>query len=83
MLRFARESLGLSEEDVQQRTKISFEYLKALEANNYNRLPAIVYIRGFLKGYFQFLGVEDSKLLIDAYVNRMHNTLNLRESDRV
>jgi hypothetical protein len=70
LYRQIREALEVSESEVQQRTKISLEYIRAIERNAFERLPALVYVRGFLKSYLQYLGVMDSKTLIDAFSER-------------
>lgn len=44
-------------------TKIQVAYLEYLEEGSYDRLPADVYVRGFLRSYADFLGVDESILL--------------------
>lgn len=48
---------GLSLEEVQKKTKIHLNVLKAIEEDSFVNLSPI-YIRGFLKIYCQFLGVD-------------------------
>jgi len=47
-LKTRRESLGLSLEILCQQSKINKRYLKAIESNDRNQLPATVYLRGFI-----------------------------------
>ena len=47
----ARERLGLSREDVSQRTKISVERLLAIEQEDLPNLPPLVYLKGFVREY--------------------------------
>ncbi len=49
--------------EVSRVTKIRLEYLQFLEEGNYDELPADVYVRGFLKSYGDFLGVEEQYLV--------------------
>lgn len=49
--------------DVSRYTKIQIVYLEYLEAGNYDALPADVYVRGFLRSYADFLGVDERILL--------------------
>jgi cytoskeletal protein RodZ len=49
--------------EVSRVTKIRLEYLQFLEEGNYDELPADVYVRGFLKSYGDFLGVEEQHLM--------------------
>ncbi len=65
-----REAVGVSQAEVQERTKVSLEYIKALENNDFHKLPSLVYIRGFTKIYLQYLGVKDSETLVEAYTEK-------------
>lgn len=47
-------------------TKIRATYLEYLEEGEYDKLPADVYVRGFLRSYADFLGV-DERILIRLY----------------
>lgn len=52
-------------------TKIKVEYLKALEEERFDELPSPAYVRGFLKIYSRFLGLEPDPLLL-AYTEIYH-----------
>lgn len=58
ILRAARLKRGQSLEAVAQQTRISKRFLEALEENRFEQFPAIVYLRGFLKGYCEHLDVN-------------------------
>jgi cytoskeleton protein RodZ len=62
-LRSTRERKGLSIDQVAQETRISPRFLEALEAEQFNELPAPVYVRGFLRSYANFLQLEPQPLL--------------------
>ena len=62
-LKSIRESKGLSLEQVQQETKIRSRYLEAIEAGDLSVLPGMVYARGFIKSYAEYLGVDGQELL--------------------
>ena len=47
----ARQTLGLSLEEIARRTKISVERLSAIETADVAQLPAFVYLKGFLRAY--------------------------------
>ena len=59
----ARESRGLTLEDAERDTRISRRYLQALEAEQFDAIPAPVYARGFLRSYSQYLGLEPQQML--------------------
>ncbi len=58
VLRAARLKRGQSLEAVAQQTRISKRFLEALENDRFEQFPAVVYLRGFLKGYCEHLEVD-------------------------
>ncbi|HEY1408346.1 MAG TPA: RodZ domain-containing protein [Promineifilum sp.] len=66
ILREARENKGLTLNDVQANTKINARFLTALESGQYDALPTPVHVRGFLRNYARFLGLDPQPLL-DRY----------------
>lgn len=61
-LRAVRESKGLTLDDVAKTTRITKAYLKALEDEDYDKLPSKVYARGFLRCYAAFLDISYEEL---------------------
>lgn len=66
VLRAAREAKGADLARVERDTKIRERYLSALERGDYRDLPGSVYIKGFLRNYGAYLGL-DPEYLIDLY----------------
>jgi cytoskeletal protein RodZ len=62
-LRVAREARGLDLRDAAQQTRISIGYLKAIEDEDFSKLPGEVFVRGFLKSYARFLGLPDDEVM--------------------
>jgi transcriptional regulator with XRE-family HTH domain len=62
-LREIREKAGVSIDEIAKVTKINKKYLKLIEADDYERLPSDVYVKGFLRGYSNFLGLESKDVL--------------------
>src|ERR671916_576314 len=60
-LELARRERGLSLLQVEQETKIRARYLRELERENFDVLPA-VYVQGSLKTYASFLGLDGEAL---------------------
>lgn len=56
--RAAREARGLSLSDVAEQIRIRSVYLAAIEDENWNAIGAPVYVRGFLRTYARFLGID-------------------------
>src|SRR5947199_8930950 len=68
-LREARLKRGLSSADVQKAIRIRDRYLQALEEERWELLPGDAYVKGFLRTYADFLGL-DGNLYIDEYNSR-------------
>jgi len=56
-------------EKLSQKTKISVNILKAIEANDYGNMPSAAYIKGFVTSYVKVLGVP-----LDEAINKMEYT---------
>jgi cytoskeleton protein RodZ len=68
-LREARLRQGLDFSRVEADTKIRGKYLEALEAERFEVLPAETYVKGFLRTYAEYLGL-DGQLYVDEYNSR-------------
>jgi hypothetical protein len=58
LLRQGREARGLTIEQMANTTKIAIYYLRHLEAEEFEDLPAKVYVRGYLKQIAKLLRLE-------------------------
>src|SRR5258708_12605959 len=56
-LRELRTRRGVSLEEISRSTRVLTSYLEALEADDFEALPAPVFTRGFIRAYCQTLGV--------------------------
>ena len=56
--RAAREGRGLSLSDVAEQIRIRSVYLAAIEEENWNAIGVPVYVRGFLRTYARFVGID-------------------------
>lgn len=63
ILREEREFHRLSLESLAKRTRIREEYLQALEANEFEKLPAAAFVKGYIKTYGQVFGFDYQPLL--------------------
>ena len=68
-LREARTRQGLDFNEMEFRTKVRAKYLRALEEERFDQLPAHTYIKGFLRTYADSLGM-DGQLYVDEYNSR-------------
>jgi cytoskeleton protein RodZ len=68
-LREARLRQGLDFPEIEQATKIRGKYLRALEEEQFDVLPAQTYVKGFLRSYADHLGL-DGQLYVDEFNSR-------------
>jgi AraC-like DNA-binding protein len=68
-IREVREIRGVSLEELAEFTKISRTYLRAIENEEYDKLPVVVYVRGFLAQIARKLRLPQDKL-VKAYMTR-------------
>jgi len=68
-LREARLRQSLDFPEIEQGTKIRGKYLRALEDEQFDVLPAQTYVKGFLRSYAEYLGL-DGQLYVDEYNSR-------------
>jgi cytoskeleton protein RodZ len=68
-LREARLRQGLDFPEIEQATKIRPKYLRALEDEQFDILPGQTYVKGFLRSYAEYLGL-DGQLYVDEYNSR-------------
>lgn len=75
MVRLARD---MSLEEVYRKTNVPKQTLEAIEEEDFENLPALVYLKGFLKVYADALKVDRAQM-VDGYVKRF---LEWRTTDR-
>src|SRR6201987_4199902 len=68
-LREARLRQGLEFPEIEQAIKVRGKYLRALEDEQFDVLPAQTYVKGFLRSYAEYLGL-DGQLYVDEYNSR-------------
>jgi transcriptional regulator with XRE-family HTH domain len=62
-LRYARESLGLTLDDVEASTRIQKKYLSAIENGQFDLLPGPIYVRSYIRSYAIAVGENAGALL--------------------
>jgi cytoskeletal protein RodZ len=76
-----RSDRRISLTEVSRVTKIQVKYLEYLEKGVYDKLPADVYVKGFLRNYSEFLGV-DEKILVKLYEKERGIENNLKKGKK-
>ncbi len=78
----AREAKGLTLEEAAARTRILPQYLKAVEDNNYAKLPDEVFAKGFVRSYARILGLDEATVIrqFDESGGKFYAKRNERES---
>jgi hypothetical protein len=62
-LRSMRMEKGFDLVDAAESTRIKFQILEDMENDDFSRMPSPVYVKGFIKMYAKFLGVDTQPLL--------------------
>lgn len=63
LLATARQVKGLSTSDVADKLKLTARQIEALEAEEFDKLPAAVFVRGFIRNYARLLGLDAAQLI--------------------
>jgi flagellar biosynthesis protein FlhG len=69
LLAKVRESRGIELEEIAKATKISIMHLRAIEADAFSELPALVYTRGFVQELAKYLKL-DAAQVTKTYIRR-------------
>lgn len=77
-LKKARKSLGLSLDDIKDKSKIKKSYLEALENDNYKKLPGEVYTKVYIRGYAKIVGLNPQEILAE-YENEKYGSKKTEE----
>lgn len=73
-LKQAREALGLSFDELQDKTRVPKSYLQALEKGEFNKLPSPFYVRSYLRAFAEQVGLEPTTLLRKYRLSTTGNT---------
>lgn len=66
-----RNELAVPLEHIAQETKIRIDYLRSIEGDNIEALPAAVFLKGFIKAYLKCLCLEPVNEICIGYMNRL------------
>jgi curved DNA-binding protein CbpA len=75
VIKVLREQRGLTIRNIADSTKVGSRYLEYIEEENYTKLPARPYLRGFLGLYAKALGYEPDRMISD-YLKRYDAAMN-------
>lgn len=75
-----RSQYRMSLQEISRATRIQVKYLEALESGDHRGLPAEVYVRGFLRSYARYLGLED-EAFIKLYDQEKHIKVHLGQAE--
>lgn len=69
-LRRVREFFGIELQEVFEITRINVTTLTALEGEDFEKLPPVIYLRNFLKAYAELLDLDPGKI-VEGYIENM------------
>lgn len=80
LLKRTREVREIELEEVSKKTKISVRFLQAIEEGRWNILPGDVFIKGFIRAYAQYLGLNPEEV-VEKYVQERMPKERVPESE--
>ena len=63
-LRRQREMRKISLEEIYRKTKVNVNLLNALEMDDYDQLPGRAFVKGFLKNYTNYIGLDSHEVML-------------------
>jgi flagellar biosynthesis protein FlhG len=77
-----RESQGVEIDEISAHTKISPAHLRAIEAEDFANLPALVYTRGFVQQIAKYMKLDPAQVT-RTYLRRMREWRSAAGGDSV
>jgi cytoskeletal protein RodZ len=78
-LRRERELRGVSLKDISEVVQVSLRLLEALERDDYEILPHPTYVKGFIRSYCKYLGLDENDAVLRFEVYLKEGPENVRE----
>jgi flagellar biosynthesis protein FlhG len=78
LLRAVRQSQGTSLQQISERTKVGTNYLRCIEEEQFEQLPAAVYVRGFVTEFAKCLRL-DPEQVSQSYLRRYKARMEAKE----
>ncbi|MBC2717505.1 MAG: helix-turn-helix domain-containing protein [Desulfobacteraceae bacterium] len=69
-LKSMRTQMGIPIETVADEIRISVRQLSLIEAEEHQQLPDVVYVKGILRAYARFIGIDDDDIVDRYAINR-------------
>lgn len=82
LLRAKREERGETLKDVEKAIRVSKKYITALEANDFDRLPEMIYAKNFVKALARHYGLDED-VLAESLVREMEAITGIKETERI
>jgi len=64
VLKRARELRGIRLEEVAEATRVRLNYLQAIEQNQLDQLPGLVFLRGYVRAYVNYVGLNPDEMMV-------------------
>lgn len=73
-LQHTREAQGMTLQEVSHATNIKEDYLRAIEQSNFDYIPGVVFVKGFIRTYGIYLGLDGAALVEEYKREYVHKT---------
>jgi curved DNA-binding protein CbpA len=71
-LKNIRDELGISLEQISEMAKVRMVYLRAIEEDQFEKMPPRIFLKSFLRAYAQCMGL-DGDIVASRYLKRIHD----------
>lgn len=71
-LKNIRDELGISLEQIAEMAKVRMAYLRAIEEDQFEKMPPRIFLKSFLRTYAQCMGL-DGDIVASRYLKRTHD----------
>jgi len=82
-LKRERELRQITLQEVAEGTKISIRRLRSIESDQFNDLPAEVFVRGFIKSYAEYIGIDPADAILRLEENLPQEELEIKKVRRL
>ena len=78
-LKRERELRGITLQEIADATKINIRYLKDLEEDRLENLPGTFFLKGIIRSYAKYIGLDENTILNSYYESELHREQETEE----